>query len=212
MKTLYEQRAAIFKALCDPKRQQIIELLQNGERYVGELAEALKMPQSSLSYHMKILCDSGLVKGREDGKWTYYSINGDGLSRAAFGTIPQINLKEISGMNNFEKNIRRLVLAGIGATANSLEQVNDFLTGKNCEIIDKFAEKGERIVNAGRETNEELHRQVEKDIEDFCEKAQQSESKIDLSAMSAEERAELLRQLQSFEEKPAESTDSNEEN
>ena len=40
------------------------------------------MPQSSLSYHMKILCDSGLVTSREEGKWTHYQISRQGGERA----------------------------------------------------------------------------------------------------------------------------------
>lgn len=197
MKTLYERRAAIFKALCEPKRQQIIELLQSGERCANELAEKLKMPQSSLSYHMKILCDSGIVKGREEGKWTYYHIDDSGLRSTDF---EKMNVKELLSMNDIEKNIRRLILAGIGAAANSVEQVNAFFEGRECEAVDKLAAKGEEIVTKGKEANEELHRQVEKDFDDFCDRHRHSERKIDIASMSAEERAALLEQLQNFKE------------
>ena len=40
------------------------------------------MPQSSLSYHMKILCDSGIVTSREEGKWTHYRISQQGSEKA----------------------------------------------------------------------------------------------------------------------------------
>ena len=40
------------------------------------------MPQSSLSYHMKILCDSGIVVSREEGKWTHYRISREGSENA----------------------------------------------------------------------------------------------------------------------------------
>ena len=106
-------------------------------------------------------------------------------------------------MNDIEKNIRRLILAGIGATANSIEQINDFFSGKECEVVDKLAEKGEEIVNKGKEANEELHRKVEQDFDDFCDKHRHSERKIDISAMTAQERAELLEQLQNFKEDEA---------
>lgn len=71
----YEDRVKVFKALTDERRQKILELLQKGKKSASELAEKLDIPQSSLSYHMKILCESGLVIRQEDGKWTYYQID-----------------------------------------------------------------------------------------------------------------------------------------
>ena len=46
------------------------------------LLEKLDIGQSGLSYHMKILCESGLVIGREEGKWTHYRLNPEGRERA----------------------------------------------------------------------------------------------------------------------------------
>ncbi|MDD6033101.1 MAG: metalloregulator ArsR/SmtB family transcription factor [Oscillospiraceae bacterium] len=80
--TVYEQRARVFKALCDERRQQILELLQSGEKCACVLIDRMEMPQSSLSYHMKILCDSGIVTAREEGKWTHYRISREGSEYA----------------------------------------------------------------------------------------------------------------------------------
>lgn len=82
MASIYEERAQVFKALCDARRQRILELLTHGEKCACVLIEEMGMPQSSLSYHMKILCESGIVTGREDGKWTYYRINPQGCENA----------------------------------------------------------------------------------------------------------------------------------
>ena len=82
MATVYEERARVFKALCDERRQRILELLQGGEKCACVLIEQMDMPQSSLSYPMKILCDSGIVTGREEGKWTHYRISPEGSARA----------------------------------------------------------------------------------------------------------------------------------
>ena len=82
MATVYEERAKVFKALCDERRQRILELLQDGEKCACVLIEEMAMPQSSLSYHMKILCESGIVTGREDGKWTHYQISSHGSEKA----------------------------------------------------------------------------------------------------------------------------------
>ncbi|NLO97127.1 MAG: winged helix-turn-helix transcriptional regulator [Peptococcaceae bacterium] len=78
----YENKARVFKALCDPNRLRIIEMLQSGERCACEILEDLQIGQSTLSHHMKILCDSGIVDGRKEGKWMYYSLNKDGCEAA----------------------------------------------------------------------------------------------------------------------------------
>ena len=82
MGTVYENRAKVFKALCDERRQRILELLHGGEKCACVLIDEMDMPQSSLSYHMKILCDSGIVTSREEGKWTHYQISKQGSERA----------------------------------------------------------------------------------------------------------------------------------
>ncbi len=75
MSSIYEDRAKVFKALADEKRLRILELLKSGEKCACVLIELLDMPQSSLSYHMKILTESGIVEGRIEGKWTHYRIS-----------------------------------------------------------------------------------------------------------------------------------------
>ena len=83
MATVYEERAKVFRALCDERRQRILELLHSGEKCACVLIDELDIPQSSLSYHMKILCDSGIVTGRREGKWMYYRIDEDGCEYAS---------------------------------------------------------------------------------------------------------------------------------
>jgi ArsR family transcriptional regulator len=78
METIYEKNAKVYKAFCDEKRLRILELLQGGEKCTCVLIEEMDMPQSTLSYHMKILCESGVVEGRQDGKWTHYHISEKG--------------------------------------------------------------------------------------------------------------------------------------
>lgn len=92
MENVYEMRARVFKALCDERRQRILELLHSGEKCACVLIEEVGMPQSSLSYHMKILCDSGIVVSREEGKWTHYRISRQGSENAI------ALLREITGV------------------------------------------------------------------------------------------------------------------
>ena len=74
--------AAIFKAFCDENRIKIIKLLRSGEKCACKLLEEIKVTQPTLSHHMKILCDSGIVVGRKEGKWTHYSISEKGVEQA----------------------------------------------------------------------------------------------------------------------------------
>ena len=78
----YEQDARIFKALCDPKRLAILAQLRSGEKCACKLQEPLALTQSGLSYHMKILCESGLVESSQVGKWTHYRLSETGRQRA----------------------------------------------------------------------------------------------------------------------------------
>ncbi len=74
-----KRMAAMFKAFADENRIQILELLRDGERCACRLLEEMNITQPTLSHHMKILCDSGIVVGRKEGKWMHYSISEDGM-------------------------------------------------------------------------------------------------------------------------------------
>jgi ArsR family transcriptional regulator len=60
----------------------ILEILQNGERCACKLLEELNIGQPTLSHHMKILCESGFISSRREGKWMHYSINQQGFETA----------------------------------------------------------------------------------------------------------------------------------
>ena len=65
--TDFSKDAKIFKALSDTKRLTILEYLKSGEKCACVLIENMNIGQSALSYHMKILCDSGIVTARQSG-------------------------------------------------------------------------------------------------------------------------------------------------
>lgn len=71
--------AVVFKALGDENRIRIVNLLWDGEMSARRLLSAMSISQPTLSHHMKILCDSGIVKSRKVGTWTYYTISRDGV-------------------------------------------------------------------------------------------------------------------------------------
>lgn len=69
----------VFKALADETRLRIIDILSCGPLCACDLLEEFSISQSTLSYHMRILTDSGLIHGRKDGSWMRYSLNQDKL-------------------------------------------------------------------------------------------------------------------------------------
>ena len=71
--------AVICKALGDSNRLQIIQMLSDGEKCGCKLLEAFEITQPTLSHHMKILCECGLVNDRKAGKWHHYSLNSETL-------------------------------------------------------------------------------------------------------------------------------------
>ncbi|MDA8229586.1 MAG: metalloregulator ArsR/SmtB family transcription factor [Desulfitobacterium hafniense] len=77
MKYSYAEYVLLFKALADETRLKIIDLLSFGELCACQLLENFNITQPTLSYHMKILCDSRIVTGRRDGAWMYYSNNSE---------------------------------------------------------------------------------------------------------------------------------------
>lgn len=77
----YSSYAAFMKALSDETRLKIFDMLAQGELCACKILEEFNITQPTLSYHMKSLCESGLVIGRKDGIWMKYSINIDNLER-----------------------------------------------------------------------------------------------------------------------------------
>ena len=100
MEIRYEETARVFKALSDPNRLLIVEMLQNGEKCACQLLEDLNIGQSTLSHHMKNLCESGIVHCRREGKWMYYSLNPKGCETAY---ILLIRIMEAPAQRNYDE-------------------------------------------------------------------------------------------------------------
>ena len=76
--------ALLFRAMGDDVRLQIVQLIRaSGELCAADLLKSVSIVQSTLSHHMKILCESGVVACRRQGKWSYYSIDAEKLEQAA---------------------------------------------------------------------------------------------------------------------------------
>jgi ArsR family transcriptional regulator len=75
---------SICKALGDPNRMAIVNLLASGEKCACKILEQFSITQPTLSHHMRILSETGLVSVRKAGKWSHYSLN-----RGMFDTFAQ---------------------------------------------------------------------------------------------------------------------------
>ncbi|MEL6624317.1 MAG: autorepressor SdpR family transcription factor [Bacteroidota bacterium] len=65
----------LFKALKDPSRRQILEMLKSGDLTAGEIASAFDMQKPSISHHLDLLRQADLVSSQKKGQYVYYSIN-----------------------------------------------------------------------------------------------------------------------------------------
>ena len=79
----YEATACVFKALCNPVRLEVLELLRSGEKCACELNERIDVSPSTLSHHMGVLVRSGIVASWQEGKWVHYAIDPAGCKAAA---------------------------------------------------------------------------------------------------------------------------------
>lgn len=76
----------VFRAISDPTRRQILDLLRHKERSASQLAEPFRMSQPAVSQHLRILRDAGLVRARREGRQQLYCIDPRPL-RAVFDWI-----------------------------------------------------------------------------------------------------------------------------
>ena len=74
------QFVGIMESLSDPIRINILELMMNGEICVCDIVKVTGLSQSKISYHIKILKDSGLITDRQEGRWVYYKLDLEILS------------------------------------------------------------------------------------------------------------------------------------
>lgn len=80
MEKNYQKNALLLKALADATRLQIVDMLRDGELCACVILENFNITQPTLSYHMKILTDCGLVNARREGAWMKYTVNMDSIN------------------------------------------------------------------------------------------------------------------------------------
>jgi ArsR family transcriptional regulator len=86
---------AFCKALADDTRQRILELLLEGERCVGDIVDAFDMSQPTISHHLNVLRQFGLVTSRKEGKQVYYATNRDNVVECCGRLIAKFEAEEV---------------------------------------------------------------------------------------------------------------------
>lgn len=103
----YEKYARIFKAMSDPKRLKIIDMLSEGELCACKILEEFQITQPTLSHDMKLLCDLGIVKARKEGKWMQYSLDMEVLNDV-YKTVGRLMIPgDYAGLLNCNCNIEK---------------------------------------------------------------------------------------------------------
>ncbi len=81
MENKFVENATLFKSISDPNRLRIVDMLSCGTLCACKILEKLQITQPTLSHHMKILCDCGLVNAKREGKWMHYSLNSEQIQK-----------------------------------------------------------------------------------------------------------------------------------
>jgi ArsR family transcriptional regulator, arsenate/arsenite/antimonite-responsive transcriptional repressor len=87
-----QELALLFKAVADPVRLRLLSLIachDGGESCVCDLLDAFDMTPPSVSYHLKILREAGLISSERRGTWVYYRVNPDVMTRMSAVLVPQ---------------------------------------------------------------------------------------------------------------------------
>lgn len=104
-----QQVAAYFQALSEPTRLQILNLLRDGERNVGEIAQACGFTSANISRHLSVLMQQGLVAREARGAAVYYSIADESvyaLCDLVCGSIGRLAEKAVAQRSSFIKGAR----------------------------------------------------------------------------------------------------------
>lgn len=83
------------KALSDETRQKILEMLQQREMCVSDIVESFNISQPTVSHHLNILKNVGLVESRKEGKLVFYSINQENVDECCGMIVTQFSCKEL---------------------------------------------------------------------------------------------------------------------
>lgn len=115
----------LFRAFGDPLRLRILHLLRSGEVCVGDLVEALRAPQPTVSRQLAVLREAGLIAARRDGRWSFYALaeTDHPLQRRLLGCVASC-FDEVPELREDERRLADLLADG-GCCAKSTTPPTD---------------------------------------------------------------------------------------
>ena len=127
----------LFKALADETRIRLLRILLDHELSVNELLTILKMGQSRISRHLRILAEAGLVTSRRDGLWVFYQAHHKGENSAFIDAVTPF-LQSCRQAEEDRKETERILLEKSSKTKQFFNSVADNWDNLNQEIIGDF--------------------------------------------------------------------------
>ncbi|MDF1576247.1 MAG: metalloregulator ArsR/SmtB family transcription factor [Bacteroidales bacterium] len=129
---MYDGLAKLMKALANPARLEIIEMLSQGEKSVEEVVEATNLTVANASQHLQVLKSNNIVKSRREGHYVYYSLVTDDFL-ALYQHITKFAVSEIAVL---EKTMNRQREDNHAANAVSLEELESMIKDRNVLLMD----------------------------------------------------------------------------
>lgn len=129
---MYDGLAKLMKALANPARLEIIEMLSQGEKSVEGVVEATNLTVANASQHLQVLKNNNIVKSRREGHYVFYSLVNDDFL-ALYQHITKYAVSEIAVL---EKTMHRQREDNHATNAVSLEELEYMIGGKHVLLMD----------------------------------------------------------------------------
>ena|SRR6185312_5978328 len=183
----------VFTVLADPTRRRILDALRAGENSVGDLVQALEVSQPTVSKHLKVLREAGVVRMRADGQRRIYAVEPQALHRAASwlsafpgptaaGIIPAAagseEYKRTVAVGNAPAEAAPVAGTGADATARALEAAASYRAAQQAQRDQAPtagrtpAERGKPVVPGSIHHQQPLGRSVGRTVEQVTGRAQ----------------------------------------
>jgi len=129
---MYDGLSKLMKALANPARLEIIEMLSQGEKSVEGVAEATKLTFANASQHLQVLKNNNIVKSRKKGHYVFYSLVNDEFL-ALYQHVTKYAVKEIAEL---EKTLKRQREENYALNSVTLDELEVMINDKNVLLID----------------------------------------------------------------------------
>ena len=129
---VYSGLSKLLKAMCNPYRLEIIEMLSQGEKSVDGIVQATGLSIANASQHLQVMKNSNILKSRKEGHYVYYSL----VNNEFLALYQQITKYAINEIAELERIISRQREENTSRDAVSLEELKNMINDKNVLLLD----------------------------------------------------------------------------